>query len=383
MKITEIEALPVDAGGRYAFAVIIVLVRTDAGLTGIGEASLAGRGRGVLGIIDHFRDLLIGQDPAKIEHWWNEMVRGTFWSTGQVIMSAVAGIDMALWDLKGKRLGVPVYDLLGGPTRERVRVYRHLAGQTAQELIEDALRLKEEGFTALRFSPLAALDDHSINNWDPQAAIVATIRGTEQLRLALGEGVDLLFDAHTMFSPAETAYLGHALEPYRLYFYEDPIRPLNAHSMAHVRAKVNLPLATGEQFAHKWEFQPLIENEWVDYLRIDMVHAGGITEAKKILAAGEMHGQRSALHHASSPVNGVACLHVDMAVPNFGIQEWMEVEGLYELFPNAPRASAGYVLPPDGPGFGLEFDEQEARKRPSQDAELPHRYWPDRSVGDY
>jgi mannonate dehydratase len=121
----------------------------------------------------------------------------------------------------------------------------------------------------------------------------------------------------------------------------------------------------------------------VDYLRIDMVHAGGITEAKKILAAGEMHGQRSALHHASSPVNGVACLHVDMAVPNFGIQEWMEVEGLYELFPNAPRAHAGYVVPPDGPGFGLEFDEEEARKRPSQDAELPHRYWPDRSVGDY
>src|SRR3954470_16610807 len=211
MKITEIEALPVHAGGHYAFAVIIVLVRTDEGLTGIGEASLAGRGRGVLGIIDHFRDLLIGQDPAKIEHWWNEMVRGTFWSTGQVIMSAVAGIDMALWDLKGKRLGVPVYDLLGGPTRERVRVYRHLAGRTAEELIEDAFRFKEQGFTALRFSPLAALDDHSINNWDPQAAIVATIRGTEQLRLALGDEVDLLFDAHTMFSAAETASLGHAL----------------------------------------------------------------------------------------------------------------------------------------------------------------------------
>ena len=141
-----------------------------------------------------------------------------------------------------------------------------------------------------------------------------------------------------MFSPAEAAYLGHALEPYRLYFYEDPIRPLNPLSLRTVRDKVNLPIATGEQLAHKWEFQPLIENELVDYLRIDMVHAGGITEAKKILAAGEMHGQRSALHHASSPVNGTACLHVDMAVPNFGIQEWMELEPLYELFPNAPRA---------------------------------------------
>ena len=146
-----------------------------------------------------------------------------------------------------------------------------------------------------------------------------------------------------MFSPAEAAYLGHALEPYRLYFYEDPIRPLNPQSLRTVRDKVNLPLATGEQLAHKWEFQPLIENELLDYLRIDLVHAGGITEAKKILAAGEVHGQRSALHHASSPVNGAACLHVDLAVPNFGIQEWMELEPLYELFPNAPRAEAGYV----------------------------------------
>ena len=383
MRIVDIEALPVSAGKNYDYAVIVVLVRTDEGLTGIGEASLAGRGRGVLGILDHFRDLLVGHDPAKIEHCWSEMVRGTFWSTGQVIMSAVAGIDLALWDLKGKRLGVPVYDLLGGPTREKVRVYRHLAGRTAEELLEDALRWQERGFTALRFCPLAALDDQGMRNWDPQRAIAATIKGTELLRRELGDDVDLLLDAHTMFSPTETAYLGHALEPYRLYFYEDPIRPLNPHSLRLVREKVNLPIATGEQFAHKWEFQPIIEAELVDYLRIDIVHAGGITEAKKILASGEMHGQRSALHHASSPINGVACLHVDLAVPNFGIQEWTEVEALYELFPNAPRAVDGYVTPPTGPGLGLDFDEEEARKRPSRDAELPHRYWPDRSVGDY
>ncbi|MCY7303575.1 MAG: hypothetical protein LH654_11210 [Thermoleophilia bacterium] len=126
-----------------------------------------------------------------------------------------------------------------------------------------------------------------------------------------------------------------------------------------------------------------MESELVDYLRIDMVHAGGITEAKKILAAGEMHGQRSALHHASSPVNGVACLHVDMAVPNFGIQEWMELEPLYEIFPNAPRAKDGYVVPQSGPGLGLEFDEDEARRRPSRDTGLPSRFWPDGGVADY
>ena len=182
MKITEIETLSVSVGGGYDYAVLIVLVRTDEGLTGIGEASLAGRGRGVLGILDHFAELLVGQDPGRIEHWWSELVRGTFWSTGQVIMSAVAGIDIALWDLKGKRLGVPVYDLLGGPTRERVRVYRHLAGSSAEELVEDALRWREQGFTALRFGPLAAFDDHSLAHWDPQASIVQTIAATESLQ---------------------------------------------------------------------------------------------------------------------------------------------------------------------------------------------------------
>lgn len=383
MKITEVTTLPVAVGDGYDYAVIIVLVRTDEGITGIGEASLAGQGRGVLGVLDHFAELLVGQDPARIEHWWSEMVRGTFWSAGQVIMSAVAGIDLALWDIKGKRLGVPVYELLGGPTRERVRVYRHLAGHTAEALVDDALRLREQGFAALRFVPLAARTDRATNCWDPQSSIVATISGVEALRDALGDGVDLILDAHTMFSPAEAAYLGHALEPCRLYFYEDPIRPLNPHALRHVRDHVNLPIATGEQLAHKWEFQPLIEGDLVDYLRIDIVHAGGITEAKKILASGELHGQRSALHHASSPVNGTACLHLDVSVPNFGIQEWMELEPLYELFPNAPRAHAGYVSPPTGPGLGLELDETEARRRPSRDVRLPRRTWPDGAHADY
>ena len=383
MKITGIETLPVSVGDGYDYAVIVVLVRTDEGLTGIGEASLAGRGRGVIGVLEHFADLLVGRDPGRIEHVWGELTRGTFWSNGQVVMSAVAGIDVALWDLKGKRLGVPVYDLLGGPTREKVRVYRHLAGDTAEALVEDALRLREEGFTALRYGTLAAFDERGLTQWDPQRSIVETIAATEALRTAVGDGVDLLLDAHTMFGPAEAAYLGHALEPYRLYFYEDPIRPLNPHSLRHVREKVNLPIATGEQLAHKWEFQPLIEDELLDYLRIDLVHAGGITEAKKILAMGEAHGQRSALHHASSPVNGAACLHVDLAVPNFGIQEWMELEPLYELFPNAPRAKGGYVEVPSGPGLGLELDEEEARRRPSRDAPLPSRFWPDGGVADY
>ncbi|HEY7538275.1 MAG TPA: hypothetical protein VH721_09810, partial [Gaiellaceae bacterium] len=160
MKITEIATLPIAVGGHagrfgggysegyaedYRFAVIVVLVRTDEGLNGIGEASLAGQGRAVLGALDHFAELLVGKDPGRIEHWWSELVRGTFWSNGQVVMSAVAGIDIALWDLKGKALGVPVHELLGGPTRDRVRVYVHLRGETPEQLVEDGLaRLRRE-----------------------------------------------------------------------------------------------------------------------------------------------------------------------------------------------------------------------------------------------
>src|SRR5688500_6363470 len=246
MKITDIEALPIAVGPGYPYAVIVVLVRTDEGLTGIGEASLAGRGRAVLGAIDHFRDLLIGRDPAAIEHWWNVMVRGTFWSPGQVAMSAVAGIDIALWDLKGKRLGAPIYDLLGGPTRDRVRVYRHLSGARVEEQVEDARRWTERGVTALRFCPTHSVDTVSLDLWNPTRAIATTVRLVAALRQELGDEIDLICDAHTMFSPAETIQLGKALEPYRLFFYEDPVRPLDPAALRQVRQKLDVPLATGE-----------------------------------------------------------------------------------------------------------------------------------------
>ena len=187
----------------------------------------------------------------------DEFVRGTFWSNGQVIMSAVAGIDIALWDLKGKRLGVPVYDLLGGPTRERVRVYRHLAGSTAAELVGGWTALAGAGLHRAPVRPARRVRRPLARELG-SAGIDRRRRSRRPSRCATpsATSVDLILDAHTMFSPAEAAYLGHALEPYRLYFYEDPIRPLNPLSLRTVRDKVNLPIATGEQLAHKWEFQP-------------------------------------------------------------------------------------------------------------------------------
>jgi mannonate dehydratase len=388
MKITDIETISFSVGKGYPWAIVAVLIHTDEGITGIGEASLAGRSRGVIGIIDHARELLVGKDPANIEHLTAEILRGTFWSTGQVIMSAIAGIDMALWDIKGKRLGVPVWDLLGGATREKVRVYRHISGDPTstveheiETMLESAHAFVEKGFNYLRFSPLAARVE--TRSWDPAKSMLASVQGAERLRAEFGDDIEIFFDAHTMFSPIETVQVANMLAPYRLFFYEDPVRPFNGQSLRLVRQKVDIPLATGEQFSHKWEFQPLIEEELVDYLRIDVAHAGGITEGKKILNAAEIHGQRSALHHASSPINGVVCLHIDCSIQNFGIQEWMEFPELQEIFPNAPVAVDGWVARPDGPGLGLEFNADEARKRACNDAELPHRYWPDGALADF
>ena len=383
MKITEIETLPVSVGPGYEYAVIIVLVRTDEGLTGIGEASLAGRGRGVLGILDHFRDLLVGQDPAKIEHWWSEMTRGTFWSNGQVIMSAVAGIDSRSGISRGSDSACRSTSCSAGRRATGSASTGTSSGDSAEALVEDALRWREQGFTALRYGPLAALrrggsgalGSAAVDRRDDRRDGGVAERSRRRRRPAPRRPHDVQPGRGGI--PRSRA---RAVSPLLLRGPDPAAQPV---LLQLVRDKVNLPLATGEQLSHKWEFQPLIENELVDYLRIDMVHAGGITEAKKILAAGEMHGQRSALHHASSPVNGIACLHVDMAVPNFGIQEWMELEPLYELFPNAPRAKDGYVVPPSGPGLGLEFDEDEARRRPSRDAALPSRSWPDGGVADY
>ena len=312
------------------------------------------------------------------------MVRGTFWSTGQVIMSAVAGIDIALWDLKGKRLGVPVYELLGGPTRERVRVYRHLAGRPAEELVEDALALAEPGFTALRFGPLGAFDDRLTRLGPAGGRSSRRSRRTEALREALGDDVDLLLDAHTMFCPPRRPT--SATRSSRTGSTSTRTRSGRStrSSLRLVRDKVNLPIATGEQLAHKWEFQPLIENELVDYLRIDMVHAGGITEAKKILAMGEVHGQRSALHHASSPVNGggVPARRHGGARTSASRSGWSSSRCTSSSRTRrAPRRATSCRR--RAPGLGLEFDEAEARRRPSRDAALPPRSWPDGGVADY
>src|SRR5947209_5901439 len=218
MKITNLKRFVVGMPGHN---VILVKIETDEGLYGIGEASLAGCDRGVLGVLDHFAPLLVGRDPGKIEDVWQELYRNTFWRGGPTLLSALSGIDIALWDLKGKRLNAPIYDLLGGPTRERVRVYTHLNSQSDDQLCEQAVAAVEQGYTALRIVP--SLFDAV--PWDSRRSVRATIRTVERLRTTVGDDVDLLVDVHHRFTPMENVQFARGVQDFGLYFIEDPIPP--------------------------------------------------------------------------------------------------------------------------------------------------------------
>jgi L-alanine-DL-glutamate epimerase-like enolase superfamily enzyme len=378
VQITDIKTFLIAGRGHN---VILVKVETDDGLYGLGEGSLAGRDQGVLGVIQHLKPLLIGRDPARIEDIWQECYRNTFWRGGPILLSAISGIDIALWDLKGKRLGVPVYDLLGGKTRDRVRVYTHLSGSTDDELCEQALRKIEQGYTALRFVPAL----FNAQPWDARKSVRATIRTFERLRRAVGEDIDLMIDVHHRFSPMQNVQLGPAAKAIGLFFIEDPIPPDNLQSYALMRKKIDVPLATGEAMVTKWSFKYLIENELIDYLRVDPVHAGGITETKKIAIMGEVHNIDLALHNPTSPVCAATCIHVDASVPNFGIQESVvQSEVMREIFPIQPEIIDGYFEVSNRPGLGLEFDESAAlRHTTTRLTELPHLRRGDDSVTDW
>jgi len=378
MKITDLKTFVVAMPGHN---VVLVKVETDEGLYGIGEASLAGRDRGVVGLLEHFRELLIGRDPSRIEDIWQNLYRNTFWRGGPVLLSAISGVDIALWDLKGRRLGAPLYDLLGGKTRERVRVYTHIYADEDDELCDRALAAVERGFSALRIVP--ALFDAS--PWDSRKSVRATARRLARLRQAVGEDVDLLLDVHHRFTPMENVRIGRAAEEHDLFFLEDPIPPDNLQSYQLLRAKIDVPLATGEAMVTKWSFKYLIENELIDYLRIDPVHVGGLTETKKIAIMGEAHSVDLALHNPTSPVCAAVCVHVDASSPNFGIQEAIEQPpAMREIFPVQPEIRDGHFELSDRPGLGLEFDEAAARRHATDRlTELPHLRRADGSVADW
>lgn len=369
MRISAVTCYPVWAGARnYLF----VVLDSDDGLYGVGEAGLTGRELAVIGAIEHLKPLLVGQDIMRTEHLWQVLSRGGFFPHGPIIGSAIAAIDIALWDLKGKALGVPVYDLLGGRVRDNVPCYCHLGGgdhPAIEPLVQDALQRVAEGWKFVRWA-LPKEEDVL----EPTRAIRQAVAQFRALREALGDEIELCFDVHTRLSPADAITLCREVAPFRPFFIEDPVRSESPQAFHLLRQKVDVPLAVGEQFASKWDFRELIDHDLIDYARVDLSIAGGLTEGKKLAGWCEGHYIDMAVHNPLGPVSTTACVHFNLAVPNFGVQEQPRRPGttLLDIVPDQSTWSEGCLLPPSGPGLGISFDREAAAAQPFRMSELPH-----------
>ncbi len=362
---------------------VYVKIETDEGLHGLGEASLSGRSMAVVEALHAIKPLLIGRDATRIEFIWQDIFRGTFWRGGPVLQSALAGIDIALWDLAGKALGVPTYRLLGGAARDKVLVYRHVRCSDIPGMIEHARSLLAEGYKVLRMSPLDAFAPGHV--FDAVRGLRGAVDYMAALREAVGPDAQIIFEAHTRLNPPQAVELCNDLAPYRPFYVEDPIRSENPASFAHLRAHTDVALGTGEQLHDKWTFRELIERELVDYLRVDICHTGGITEGKKIAAMGEVHYQEMACHYTASPVSTAAMLHLNLSIANCAVQEFAPSGGwMNDVIQTSHTLEDGYLLAPDAPGLGVDIDEEAAASHPpALPDEPPHWRRPDGSVNDW
>jgi galactonate dehydratase len=368
MKITDIQAYPVWGGHRNF---LFVVVDTDEGIYGVGEAGITGREKAVIGAIDHFRDLLLGEDPFRVEHIWQVLFRGGFFPAQRILTSAISAIDIALWDIKGKALNVPIYELLGGLVRDKVVCYPHNRGEVdnVNTLVESCLETKEEGWKFVRWG---LPNDGQI--LEPRQAVRQAIGQFQAVREAIGEEIEICFDVHTRLDLPEAVWLCQEVEQFNPFFIEDPLRSENPDSFKTLRPRTRVPLAAGEQFSSKWEFRQLIEEEWIDYARIDLCIVGGFTEARKIAGWCETHYIQLAVHNPLGPISSAACLQLNLATPLVGVQEQPRKTGtvLTDVVPVQPEWKDGYLLAPTRPGLGVEFDREAAKQHPFQARELPH-----------
>ncbi|MBT2513692.1 mandelate racemase/muconate lactonizing enzyme family protein [Arthrobacter sp. ISL-30] len=354
MKITDLEILTIDDGG----ALMMVVVHTDDGIFGVGEVGLRSRQLAVKGALEHFRPLLLGCDPFRTEHLWQVLSRSGFYPADRVLASAISAVDIALWDIKGKALGLPVYELLGGSVRDRVKCYRHIWGADQAELTANARRAYEEGWTVGRLSVPSEGD-----LLEPRTATRHALQEVEAVRGELGSDFELILDVHTRLELAEATTLCRELEHANMYFIEDPLRWENTELYRTLRQRTSVPLAAGEQAASKWEMRSLIEEDLIDYARFDICIVGGFTEAKKIAGWCESHHIRTATHNPLGPIATAASLHLNMTLPTFGIQEQYQLPGTKatDVFPVQVTMEGEWMLRPEAPGLGLEVDLDAAR----------------------
>ncbi len=377
VRITELKIIPVSAGAHTPYVFVHIL--TDAGVAGLGEATLEYKPESVMGALKDLRSFLIGKDPTMIEHLWQSIYRLSFYRGGPVLNSALGGMDIALWDIKGKLLGEPIWKLLGGPTRERIRVYTHFGGHTPSESAEQAKKLVAAGFRALKTAPNGAFE--MVEGPRKIHEIVEHLKATRE---AVGDNVDLMFDAHGDLYPSVSSQLARELEDLHLLWIEEPALPENVDAMKKVKEKTSVPIATGERLFTIWGFREVLEKGIADVIQPDVVHAGGISQLKKIAAMAEAYYVALAPHNPLSPVSTAACLHLDAAIPNFLIQEMVygNPKRSSLVTESLERVADGYVELPRKPGLGVELNEDVIQRLGYKPSGFPEIYRQDGSVGE-
>lgn len=390
MKVTDAQVSVCSPGRNF----VTLKVYTDQGIYGLGDATLNGRELSVASYLrDHVVPCIIGRDPFQSEDIWQYLYRGAYWRRGPVTMAAVGAVDMALWDIKGKALNVPVYDLLGGQSRTGVMVYGHANGREIEETADEVGKYIAMGYRAVRAqtgipglpSTYGVAEDKLFyepaqkglppeDSWSTEKYLACVPKLFEALRLRHGADVHLLHDVHHRLTPIEAARLGKSLEPYYLFWLEDPVAAELQESFRIIRQHTTTPLAVGEVFNSIWDAHILITEQLIDYIRMSIAHSGGFSHLKKVAALAEIYHVLTGCHGATdlSPVSMAAALHFDISINNFGLQEYMRhSKETDEVFPHAYYFKNGYLYPGNGPGLGVDFDEKLAEKFPYERAYLP------------
>jgi galactonate dehydratase len=373
MKITAVRTLVCNAEMRNW---VFVRIETDqSGLWGWGEASLEWKTRSVVGAVEDFVPMLIGEDPTRIEHIYQKLYRQSFWRVGVIGLSAISAIEQACWDIFGKSLGQPVYKLLGGAVRDKVRMYTHLGGGDMRAVYESQLHADPAVFVdraleviARGYNAVKVLITPPTESLNSIAAYRYAERMMSALRDAVGESVDIMVDCHGRHSLANALEFCRVLAPYRPYFVEEPVPPENVDVMAEVRRMSPVPIATGERRVTRYEFREIFEKQACHVIQPDLCHCGGLWEAKKIAAMAEVYGMGVAPHNPLGPIANAVALHFDLSTPNFLIQEDMlsDVPWRFEVVQHSLRSEGGYWMPSEAPGLGIEVDETAAKKHPFQ-----------------
>lgn len=389
MKIVDAKVIVCCPGRNF----VTLKITTDDGVTGLGDATLNGRELAVASYLkDHVCPLLIGRDPQKIEDTWQYLYRGAYWRRGPVTMSAIAAVDMALWDIKGKLAKMPLYQLLGGASREGVTVYTHANGKDIAETLDAFASYQEKGYKAIRvqcgipgvqsvygvskggaYEP-ATKGWPQEQSWSTEKYLDFVPKLFDAVRQKFGFDTHLLHDVHHRLTPIEAARLGKSIEDYRLFWLEDPTPAENQEAFRLIRQHTVTPIAVGEVFNSIWDCKDLIEEQLIDYIRMTITHSGGITHMKRIADLAALYQVRTGSHGPSdlSPVCMAAALHFDLAIPNFGMQEYMGYHAqTMDVFKVNYSFDKGLMHPGELPGLGIDIDEQAAKKYPYEAAYLP------------